>query len=159
MREQRVGGTARSPRIILTTFALIAAPVLGAMACMTLMLIYGLFTTTRASIEGIPQVIAAAGLFGGYYGAIPSVLIGWPVHLLIQRLKLVRMYAYAVGGLLIGIICLGIMWLVFGGSGYIPLGLHTMFAAAGAFGGLIFWLIRRPDWDASNSQPAGETGT
>lgn len=148
MSEQRVGGTARRLRILLTTFALVAAPILGAMACTAFIVIYTIIVTPRTSLEGIPQVIAAGGLFGGYYGAIPSLLVGWPVHLLMQRLKLVRMYAYAGGGLLIGIFCLGILWLVFGGSGYISLGLHTMFAAAGAIGGLAFWLIRRPDRDA-----------
>lgn len=117
MSEDRVGDTIRRARIALTTFSLVAAPMLGAMGTTALLAIYLVASSSTEHVGAVPQVIAAGGLFGEYNGALPSLLLGWPIHLAMQRYKLTRASFYVIGGSLIAAINMMIIWTLSGAYG------------------------------------------
>ncbi len=157
MNEERVGERTKFEKALLTVIGLVAAPILGAMASTTLLITFTVATTWSALVGSFPSIIAAGGLFGGYYGLLPSLTFGWPIHLVMQHLKLGRVHHYIIGGSLIALLAMFVTWSISGGYGAFNPPIVLLFVSAGAFGALAFWLIRRPDRDASSSQRAGET--
>jgi hypothetical protein len=132
VNEKRVGETIKQAKIVLTTFGLVAAPMLGAMAATAFVLIYTLLTTWNGYSGGAAQVIAMGGLFGGCYGALPSLLVGWPIHLVMQRLNLTHALHYVTGGAVIAALEIMGIWVIAGAHGTMSSPLLLMFGAAGA---------------------------
>lgn len=97
-------------------------------------------------------------LIGATWGQLATTFIGLPAHVWLMRRRLHSGWAYAAVGVLAGA-AFGatFVWAsVFGAT--IPdiadaAWLVTASVAAGAIGGLVFWLIRRPDRDATAPAP------
>jgi hypothetical protein len=95
-------------------------------------------------------VLLVGGIGGAILGSPAAIIIGWPLHLLLLKLRWTHVAVYIYLGAMLGVI--GFFTFV---SLWSPISfelLMTWFvivlAFAGAVGGGAFWLIRRPDRDA-----------
>jgi hypothetical protein len=135
-------------------------PLIGGVAAGLALWLLGLLLSVGHAMPGEPgsllDLTIFAVLVGGYYGAtmgIPTALVlGWPLHALLIRLRISHALAYAIIGSALALLA----YLFFTSSRlvllpYFLVDLLNSGAAvlAGAIGGWIFWLIRRPDRDRS----------
>lgn len=91
--------------------------------------------------------------FGATFGQLATFGIGLPAHLWLKKHTTRRAWMYAAVGAGAGLIFGGVFvyGMLFGRSIAAPADIATLALAsitAGAIGGLIFWVIRRPDKDA-----------
>ena len=142
------------PAIVKTLVALSVAPVVGGTiglllypgyenACQPNGVFAGdLFVTLRLGLTLGP-------LYGGLLGIIPSILVGWPLHMAMQRAGLKLWWHYAVLGVILAAIAAPLVSPLMGLDViYLGIAIMLMMAGSGAIGGLVFWLVRRPDRDA-----------
>jgi hypothetical protein len=107
------------------------------------------------------QALASGAVIGGILGIIPSLVVGWPLHLLLRRMRTTHLAVYIVLGAVLAVptTVLGLLMLLPEWLG----GVHPtsesllLLGACGGAGGLIFWLIRRPDRDWKPLASVNET--
>ena len=93
--------------------------------------------------------LAIGAVFGGYLGAVPSLVAGWPLHVLLLRKGWTHPLAYVVLGLLLAFLAFALIGPLFGfGSIYAYQIGAPVLLVAGVTGGIVVWSIRRPDHDA-----------
>jgi hypothetical protein len=85
------------------------------------------------------QSIGGSFLVAYYFAAAATVILGVPMFLVLNRLKLVRWWSAATSGMLAGMIAL--LAVRFGGSIDFPTLLR--FAVLGGSAGFLFWVIWR----------------
>lgn len=169
MSGDRVGGGMKRNRIVLTIVGLLAAPMAGAIVTVSGLMMIGQIITGNAppTLEAWANAGSAAFLMGVYLGlfvGIPSAfLIGWPTHILLVRDQQSGRIVYIFLGALIAVIGTMLAAVVRSGPMALMYGLAfpqiaLLILPAGAFGGLIFWLIRRPDRDSPKLDPEASAG-
>ena len=141
---------------IRTATGLVAAPLVGALAGGSLyVVLHTQFGNefTLANLFGNAVLIAVIGIISGFlYGVPYALFVGWPAHLLLLRFGLTSVFVY---------VCLAASATAAFASVFVApsfgfdvlapksfLELISSAAIAGGIGGLVFWLIRRPDRDA-----------
>ena len=143
--------------IIRTALALLLAPIAGGMAGLLIYLGYGSIFDPTSVVTGdffdsLRFGVTAGAMYGGLLGVVPSFLVGWPLHIVMQRLRLTQWWAYIALGLLLAAVAGLLVAPTLGMSiFYFGAGIMLMLAISGAIGGLVVWLIRRPDRDAVTS--------
>ena len=148
------------PAIIRTALGLFLAPIAGGMTGLLIYLGYSSIVDPTSVVGGdtvdtLRFGVTAGAMYGGLLGVVPSFLVGWPLHIVMQRLRLTQWWAYIALGLLLAAVAGLLVAPTFGMSViYFGAGIMLMLAMSGAIGGLVFWLIRRPDRDAPASPPA-----
>lgn len=153
MSEDRLGGRSQSTRIILTIVGLLCAPVVG----VTVAIYFGMlfdFVGRGSSIDYAYMLNSAGSVgavLGAYLGWPTAFLFGWPIHVGLLDRNATKLRHYVGLGAVIGVTLFLTVTLV---TGAVRFALDPSFAslaltstAAGALGGLTFWLIRRPDRD------------
>mgnify|MGYP000901177172 FL=1 len=140
--------------IVKTAIGLCLAPIVGGMVGLLIYITYENITNPGSFLGGgffetLRFSLMAGAMYGGLLGGIPSLLVGWPLHLAMQRAGWKQWWAYAGLGVVLALIAgfgigpvFGLELMYFGGA------IVLMLLMSGAIGGLIFWLIRRPDRDA-----------
>jgi hypothetical protein len=154
---ERVGGYALETRGIgYTIGGLFAGPIVGGgvSAPLTMLVV----SILAPSPHVLPALLASilAGLVAGTLVGLPiALLVGFPVHLFMKRRGLVRLYHYmALGGLIALLPFAVISGSPLATSPDLNVQFGMAFGLAGAIGGLIFWLIRRPDRDVGPGSQA-----
>lgn len=147
------------PLIVKTAIGLCLAPIVGGMAGLLIYMSYESIANPGSFLAGgvvetLRFSVMAGAMYGGLLGGIPSLLVGWPLHLAMQRAGWKRWWAYVGLGLLLALIAgfgigpvFGLELMYFGGA------IVLMLLISGAIGGLVFWLVRRPDRDAAIAPP------
>lgn len=97
-------------------------------------------------------------LLGALWGQLATLLVGLPAHVVILGQRTKPAWKYALAGVIAGVLfgaafCWPMLSGVSGPSLANVAWLAIASASAGAIGGLVFWLIRRPDRDAPASAP------
>ena len=147
------------PLVIKTALALTLAPIAGGMVGLLIYLFHAnIFYPTSPLADGFFETLTfgttAGALYGGMLGIIPSFLVGWPLHMVLQRAGLQQWWAYIVLGVILATVAGLLVAPVFGLNVIeFGLGIMLMMAGSGAIGGIVFWLIRRPDRDPIASPP------
>ncbi len=85
-----------------TLVGLILAPVVGGG---TAMLVMGLTEATQPDfgIEELASIIMLGGIFGGIFGLVPALVLGWPIHLLLLRQRWTQVWFYIGTGAVLGV--------------------------------------------------------
>ncbi len=162
MSEERVGEKGRPQAENTggkTVTGLLIAPFAGSVgAALVLLVIACVQHAANAGLEFLylGNVVAILGfaislaiMIASTLGITASIALGLPSHLLLKRAGQTHLIAYSAAGSLVGAIS-GTLYALFVGmtsnNGFwaLPGGL------AGAFGGLTFWVIRRPDRDTTS---------
>lgn len=158
MSDDRVGGGTKRDKIIITIVGLLAAPVVGGIAGMTCLAVFGMlaygapFAWNLSALQGLVTLLINGAIAGFIYGAAPAFVAGWPVHAMLVTAGFNGGFHYIICGGFIALI--GVLILVSLLVG--PIAVEYFFAfptavlslaIAGAVGGFVFWLIRRPDKD------------
>lgn len=144
-------------RVIKTIVALCVAPVVGGTIGLLLYLAYENAFQPNSVFAGDLFVTLRLGLtlgpvYGGLLGIIPSLLVGWPLHMAMQRAGLKLWWHYALLGIILAAVAALLVSPLMGLDViYLGIAIMLMMAGSGAIGGLVFWLIRRPDRDATAS--------
>lgn len=155
-------GTSLTRSLRLVAACLLASPLAGFAGA--LVLAFTLFADDIAASSmketvflplTLPLVLGVGTFLGATWGQLATVAIGLPAHLWLKKHTTRRAWMYAIAGAGAGPIFGGLFvyGLLFGKSIAAPADIAALALAsitAGAFGGLIFWLIRRPDKDAQN---------
>jgi len=93
--------------------------------------------------------LSLGAVFGAYIGAVPSLVIGWPLHVVLLRKGWTYPLAYCALGLVLAFVAFALIGPLFGfGSIYAYQIGAPVLVLAGVVGGLVVWAIRRPDHDA-----------
>ncbi len=156
MSDQRAGERTRSTKVAATIAGLLCAPPVGAFLANCFVVIYLHATTEGPVIVGPTSATLTFALpimYGAYFGWPIAFLIGWPVHILLQLQRANSALHYSIFGAAIGWILLPVAFIAGALTGLLGL-IALGFGLAGAIGGLIFWLIRRPDRDTRPSLTA-----
>ncbi|CAN0348110.1 unnamed protein product, partial [Phaeothamnion confervicola] len=137
---------------VTTALGLLLAPIVGGVFALPIYLfaVELIQGTLHASslgrdLFGTAQIGA---YFGGMMGVIPAFLLGWPVHVALLRTHMTNLLSYIVFGAVIGFVSFFITAPIFGFGNVLSssvLEMSPVAALCGAFGGLVFWPIRRPD--------------
>lgn len=139
--------------ILKTAAAFCAAPIVGGTIGLLLYLSYTNIFYPGSPLAGDFFVTLRLGLtlgalYGGLLGALPSLLVGWPLHMAMQRAGLKQWWHYVVLGVILAAIAALLVSPLMGlDMLYLGLEVMLMMALSGAIGGVVFWLIRRPDRD------------
>ncbi len=92
---------------------------------------------------------------GARIGIPPTLVIGWPLHLVLLRTGLIHLATYITFGAALAVGAMQLMLrVVYSDGPYalpVPFETTLLAAAAGGIGATLFWLIRRPDHDARAS--------
>jgi hypothetical protein len=109
----------------------------------------------------LPRSIVMGGVLGGMFGAPIALVLGWSMHLFLVELRLTHMLAYMVSWALLGFGCSLVVLPALSGplsltNTFLPTLSYSIAGLGGAAGGLVFWLIRRPDRDHA---PGGRSGS
>ncbi len=92
---------------------------------------------------------------GARLGVAPTLIIGWPLHLLLLRAGLIHLATYIMFSAALSVAGVQFMLLVVYSDGPyadpVPFEVALLSAGAGGIGGALFWLIRRPDREADTS--------
>jgi hypothetical protein len=168
--DDRVGGSTRRDRIVLTILGLVIAPVVGGVVVALGAVSHFLIAQAGAgrldasaiqqAITGAPQFMAVAAMAGAVFGILPALLLGWPAHLLLNRRQWTSARTYALAGAPLGFFIVRLAYVFMGGGTafLLPLPSDLLFALlGGAAGAFTFWLIRRPDRDPTLTQRANTT--
>jgi hypothetical protein len=104
------------------------------------------------------------GLFGCVIGAPGALLLGWPLHLLLLHLRWTHPLAYVGFGAPLGLLVITGFLAWMGSRSVLPttpeeLTSHAAVLIGGGFGGLLFWLLRRPDRDHARGGRSGSNAT
>lgn len=168
MSDDRVGGGTKRDKIIVTIVGLIAAPVVGGVVGTTCLAVYSVIANEGGHVRDMKtflmifSMVISGPWIGLLYGVAPALLIGWPVHTYLVRAGRNGLITYALGGAIIGFVGIAIMMPLLLGLDLIQTLLiypvtGLILVAVGASAGLVFWLIRRPDRDASPATPIPPT--
>ncbi len=87
---------------------LLLAPALGAVIAITLFMIPE-YATSRESLADLPGVAGFAVLFGMLFGAIPALIIGWPLHLFLLSRRWTSIWVYCGLGAVLGVASVFVM--------------------------------------------------
>jgi hypothetical protein len=158
--EDRAGEPSRLSKGGSTTTALLSAPIVGASLANLVLLAYIGATTDRPLIVGPTSATLTFALpimFGAIMGW-PASLLALPVHAWLIK----RGYTSVLVYILLGTASAIVLALARPLVGWPPIPVLDLMlvglVTAGAIGGLIFWLIRRPDRDhPAASQPQRRT--
>jgi NO-binding membrane sensor protein with MHYT domain len=93
----------RSWRIVRTVLGLVLAPAFGGIAAFTAMGTPDLFAG-NAALDDMPALMVVGLLMGLEFGAIPALVIGWPLHVWLQRKGWRSVWVYAGLGAVIGVV-------------------------------------------------------
>ena len=152
MSEERVGDSVRRTKIARTITALLCAPPAGAFLATCIILVPIALTSSQPLFVGPTSATLTFALpimYGAAVGWPAGLLVGWPVHALLQRGSIVSPLPYiALGGLIALIPPSALMGLNILRAPDIFVTPSGILVLAGAVAGLVFWLIRRPDRDA-----------
>ncbi len=144
---------------------LILAPIAGGVIVILGYNLFGLAWLT-ATVGWPPDAFnillssATIGAEGGaILGVVPAFVLGWPVHLLLLRLRQGHLLIYITLGAVMAVagffvmapIILGPVW---GNTSDMSLDTTAIIGVAGVAGALVFWYIRRPDRDFARSSAA-----
>jgi len=146
--------TTQRNRLIRAIIGLVLAPIVGAIVSVAITFGFASFLnpigwtspSTFDLLFGTVSIGAAAGCPAAF-------ILGPPIHIWLQYRRWVGVHHYIAFGALIGLItalALAVFFMQAGGAIAI---IGFMIIFAGAIGGLVFWLIRRPDRDAPASAP------
>lgn len=161
MSEARVGESSERSRIIRTIIGLLCAPLVGAVmamfaAFMALQLING--QAFGIPVDQIMPLLQMGAMLGAYAGWPVAFLFGWPIHVGLMQRNASKAPYYVLFGAFIATATFVVATTVTGylfrfilDWQFILTGLS--FLTAGAIGGLVFWLIRRPDRDNQSALP------
>lgn len=140
---------------------LLMAPVAGGAIAMGG---YALAAITRGFLTNtLPQDLFGAFIgsltigieAGARLGVAPTLVVGWPLHLLLLRTGLIHLATYVMFSAALSVAGVQFMLLVVYAdgpyAGPVPFEIALLSAGAGGIGGALFWLIRRPDRDAEPS--------
>lgn len=145
--------------IVRTAWALAIAPIAGGAAGLFIYLCYSLATDPSQGLltdfwDSLRFSLTGGAFYGGMFGVLPSFIVGWPLHLVLQRIHMTGWWAYVALGIGLSAIAGFIVAPLFGLSPtYLDTELRVMLFTCGAIGGLVFWFIRRPDRDAISTTP------
>jgi hypothetical protein len=158
MSEAQTGGFFSYDRFLRSFVGLVLAPVAGGAIAMGG---YALAAITRGFVTStLPSDVFGAFInsvtigieAGAKLGVPPTLVIGWPLHLILLRTGLVHLATYITFGAALSVVAIQLMLrVVYSASPYampVPFEVTLLAAAAGGIGGALFWLIRRPDQDA-----------
>lgn len=106
----------------------------------------------------LSSTLGIGTFFGATWGQLATFAIGLPAHLWLKRKTTRQAWMYAFAGAGAGLIfgVLFVYGMVFGRSLAALADIAALVLAsltAGAIGGFVFWLIRRPDRDAQPRPP------
>lgn len=161
MSEARAGAFFTYDRFLRSFVGLLLAPVAGAALAM------GGYALA-AIVRGIVTNALPADLFGAFIGSLtigieagarigvaPTLVLGWPLHLVLLRTGFIHLATYITFGAALAVGAMQVMLRVVYSDGpyALPVSFETSLfaAAAGAIGAALFWLIRRPDHDGRPS--------
>jgi hypothetical protein len=88
-----------------TFLGLLLAPVVGGTIGIVLFALPDLFAGS-AEVGELIGLTAFGAYFGAFFGIIPALLVGWPVHLLLLRQRWTPIWVYVGLGALIGMLAL-----------------------------------------------------
>lgn len=149
--------TAAKPRVRImpapaaTALGLLLAPIVGGAVAMPIYLLVMDLMNGRLESSGtlndLLGAIQVGAYFGGYMGVIPAFLFGVPVHAALMNTGRTHLPFYVGLGPVIAFVSFAIVSPLYGfgaawsspARDYLPVVL-----LCGAFGGIVFWLIRRP---------------
>lgn len=167
MSKYRLGDyQGREGKIGYTFWGLLLAPMIGgavsAMISALPLLVFG-NEEVRTSLN-LPAAMSMGFLIGAFLGLPAALTLGLPIHLLLLRYGWTSLLHYSAFGAVIAFAMQSTLMLAFNGLSFLGAehgiwALSLLTALAGAIGGLVFWLIRRPDRDARGAQPAEESET
>jgi hypothetical protein len=142
---------------LLTVTALLAAPIVGAIASS---LIYATIHTQFGTQYTILNLLVGAmfttvmGVISAMLFIVPSsFILGWPIHLILMRIGLTGFMAYTCVSATLTAVLARLLPGFYTGPLQNDVELHLLAAVAGAVGGVVFWLIRRPDRAAPIASP------
>lgn len=164
MSEERVGDPIRDNRTARTFAGLLLAPVAGGLGSPLIvsLVICVIDFINRGFDWHAFEVMSSLGQFTFYFliyaalfGIPISLAIGTLAYLALRRRGLNGFVVYLVGGATIGMVgAMSVSALAGLGVGLLlfPVFIALM-SCSGGIGGLVFWLIRRPDRDAPSASP------
>ena len=88
-------------KLLRTLAGLVLAPVAGGTIVMTGLASVDAFTQGR--VQDLASSAVFGAIYGGMLGAIPALVIGWPLHLLLLKLRWTSVWVYMALGAVIGL--------------------------------------------------------
>lgn len=88
-----------------TLVGLLAAPAVGGALGLSVFLIPDIISG-RDQYYGLGSLVWFGFAFGFLLGAIPALIVGWPLHLLLLRLRWTSIWVYSALGALLGLTAL-----------------------------------------------------
>lgn len=141
---------ARLPRWVRTILALIAAPIFTSVVGASILAVvsgYAAATDPVATLVFIGTIAMSAGVA---YALPVALSFGWLIHILLMRIRLIDRSIYICASASLAIATFRVAFAeVFEHSSVAEtMPVIVILGIAGGVGGLIFWILRRPDRDA-----------
>lgn len=139
----------RNQKIVRSIAGMALAPAIRSIASVALTFAFADFMNPRGAAPNfIWPMIVGSSIIGACIGWPAALAFGFPAHALMLRRRWTGPWRYAGLGALIGLVMTIVLAIFLAQTGAAVFVIGFMIVLAGAIGGLVFWLIRRPDKDA-----------
>lgn len=103
------------PLFLRSLTGLVLAPIVGGAICLgALGGFSGMSDGLSEMFSGIFKLSVMGAYIGAFYGVIPALIIGWPIHLLFQRMGWTNVVVYMLVGAVLGVAAMMLAGLVMG---------------------------------------------